>query len=254
MSIVLAVLAALGGAVLFLLRVILILLIVVLAIALLALLCPFCADLAWEGDPEGETCGRLKVRIGALGFTLPIYEYPAPPPEEPAEGPEPGWAGRFWGKIKAKLAARREARRLKREAKREARRPASAPPRQKARLTLHVLCTLLRGAGRLTRAVFAALRVTRIRIFWPVGGEEPAQAAWAYGAANGWLYPSLGFLNRFVYLDFEELRLVPCLEPDAALPPARVSFRVSARALFVFLAAVGILIEFYREKVLDVFL
>ncbi len=47
---------------------------------------------------------------------------------------------------------------------------------------------------------------------------------------------------------------MPCVEADAPVPAGRVSFRVSARALFVFIAAVRVLIEFYREKVLDVFL
>ena len=96
--------------------------------------------------------------------------------------------------------------------------------------------------------------MTRIRLFWPVTGPEPAEAARAYGKANAWLYPVLGALSHFVYLDFDELRLVPCIDPDAPVPAARVSFRVSARALFIVIAVVRVLIQFYREKVLDVFL
>ena len=104
-------------------------------------------------------------------------------------------------------------------------------------------------------AVFDALRITRIRVVWPVGeGMEPDQAARAYGSAHAWLYSALGVLNRFIYLDFRELRLVPCIQPDTPAPAAQVSFRVSARALFVFIAAVQVLMAFHREKVLDVFL
>ena len=65
---------------------------------------------------------------------------------------------------------------------------------------------------------------------------------------------SVSYLENGRYLDFEELRLTPWLDPDAPAPAARVSFRVSARALFVLIAAVQVLIRFYREKVLDVFL
>lgn len=251
MSAVLAVLGFVGAAVLFVLRAAGILLAVVLVLALLALLCPFCADFEWEGDPDGEDAGTLRVKIGALGLTFPVWQYPAPP--EPEGGmPEPGWMGRTWAKLKGKWAAWR-----RRRAAQKPPRPQKAParPRQKARLTLHILCTILRGAGRLTRAVFDALRVTKIRLVWPVGaGAEPDEAARAYGQAHAWLYGMIGVLNRFIYLDFEQLRLVPCIQPDAPVPPARVSFRVSARVLFVFIAAVRVLIEFYREKVLDVFL
>lgn len=254
MSAVLAVLGFAGAALLFVLRAVGILLAVVLVLALLALLCPFCADFEWEGDPDGDDPGTVRVKIGALGLTFPIWQYPAPPEPEPPAGKasKPGWMGRAWAKLKGKWAAWRQKRAAQKPPK-----PKKAParPRQKARLTLHILCTILRGAGRLTRAVFDALRVTKIHLVWPVGaGAEPDEAARAYGSAHAWLYGAIGGLNRFIYLDFEELRLVPCIQPDAPVPPAKVSFRVSARALFIFIAAVRVLVEFYREKVLDVFL
>ena len=249
-----SVLALLGAVLLFVVRAVLILLGVVLVLALLALLCPFCADLAWEGDPDGEDAGTLQVKIGALGLTFPVYRYPPPPPppEPAAEPAKPGFFRRVWTKLKEKWTAWRQRRAARRPPKKK---PAPAKPRQKARFTLDTLCSLLRGGKKLTRAVFNALRVTKIHVFWPVGaGAEPDEAARAFGAAHAWLYAALGVLNRFVYLDFEELRLVPCIQPDAPAPAARVSFRVSARALFVFIAAVQVLIAFYREKVLDVFL
>ena len=65
-----SILGAVAAAVLFVLRAVLILLGVVLALALLGLVIPFCADVAWEGDPEGETDGTLEVRAGALGLHL----------------------------------------------------------------------------------------------------------------------------------------------------------------------------------------
>lgn len=223
----------------------LILLGVVLALALLALLVPLHADIAWEGEEDGP--GRLQVWAGALGLRIPVFTWPAPPPPPPGQEKKPG----LWGRLKARWAARRAARRAKKAAARAAR-PAAPRPREKARLTLETLCAMLRGAGMLTRAVFGALRVTRIRLFWPVGGDEPAEAAVAYGKTNAWLYPLLGALSHFLYLDFEELRVVPCIDPEQPVPPARASCRVSARALFIVIAAVRVLALFYKEKVLDV--
>ena len=73
----LALLAALGAA---------------LLLALIALLIPFCADVAWEGEAgDPDAPGRLRVRAGACGITLPVWEYPkpAPPPGAPSPPPQP---------------------------------------------------------------------------------------------------------------------------------------------------------------------
>ena len=113
---------------------------------------------------------------------------------------------------------------------------------------------MLRGAGRLTRAIFGALRFTKIRICLGVRGEDPAQAAHTYGKLNAWLYTSLGVLDRFLFLDFEELRLLPDFGSAEPTVEDRVSFRVSARLFFIVCAAVRVLYEFWREKVLDVFI
>ena len=154
-----------------------------LALALIALLIPFRADVSWEGEAEGAGPGRLTVRAGVPGLTFPVFAYPKPAPPPPgAEGERPGLFARARAKLKAKFAAWRRERRARRAAKAAARRPRpAAKPKQKAKLTLQTLCSLLRGAGRLTRAVFGALRVTHIRVFWPVGGGEPDEAARAYG-------------------------------------------------------------------------
>ena len=113
---------------------------------------------------------------------------------------------------------------------------------------------MLRGAGRLTRAIFGALRFTKIRICLGVRGEDPAQAARTYGKLNAWLYTSLGVLDHFIFLDFEELRLLPDFGSAEPTVEDRVSFRVSARLFFIVCAAVRVLYEFWREKVLDVFI
>ena len=203
------VLMALGWLLLTLLKIAGVLLLILLVLLALVLLCPLCADVCWEG-------GVLTVRAGALGLTLPVFQWPAP--EKPAGSEEPKG---FWGKLKAKLRARREERKRKKAAAKEAKRPKKeTAPRRKAKLTLNILVTILRGAGRLTKAVFGSLRVTKIR----------------------------------VCLDFDELRILPDFGSAEPTVADRVSFHLSARLLFIVAAALRVLYEFWREKVLDVFL
>ena len=157
----------------------------------------------------------LTVKAGTLGITFPVFQYPKPEPTE-------------------------ESKRKKKP--------------KKAKLTLNILCTILRGAGTLIRAVFGALRITHIRVCLGVRGEDPAAAARNYGKLQAWLYPVLGVLDRFIYLQFDELRIVPDFGSAEPTVEDRVSLRISARALFIVVAAVRVLAEFWREKVLDVFL
>ena len=217
MSVVLSILGVVGGVLLFLLKCIGILLLVVLALAVLLMLCPFCADVLWENE-------TLTVKAGALGITFPVFRYPAP--EKPKK------------EKKKKSKKKPEA---------ESKPKPEATPRKKAKLTLNIVCTILRGAGKLTKAVFGALRITKINICLGVRGEDPAEAARAYGSA-------LGLLDRFLYLDFEQLRLVPDLGPDQPTVEDRVSFRVTAQAYAIVFTALRVLYEFWHEKVLDLFL
>ena len=243
-----AFLAALGAVLLFVLKAVGILLLVVLVLVVLLLLCPFCADLCWEH-------GVLTVRAGALGITFPVFQYPKPEPPPAPENPEPP---KGFGKVKAKFAAWR-AERKRKKAEEKARKKAVAAdkparPRKKAKITLEIICTMLRGAGRLMKAVFGALRITKIQVRLGVRGEDPAAAARNYGKLQAWLYPVLGVLDRFIYLQFDELRIVPDFGSAEPTVEDRVSLRISARALFIVVAAVRVLAEFWREKVLDVFL
>ena len=189
--------------------------ILLLVILILAVVLLFCPFCA---DVQWEN-DVLTIRAGALGLNLPVFQYPAP--EKPKADKKPR---------------------------------AETPPRKKARLTLNILCTILRGAGRLTRAIIGSLRITKIDVVLGVRGEDPAETARSYGRLNAWLYPALGFLDRFVYLDFEQLRLLPDFGSAQPAVQDRVSFRVSAQAYAIVFTAVRVLYEFWREKVLDVFL
>ena len=247
-----AFLAALGAVLLFILRVIGILLLVVLILLVLLLLCPFCADLCWEH-------GVLTVKAGALGITFPVFQYPKPEPPPAPENPEPP---RGFGKVKAKFAAWR-AERKRKKAEEKARKKAAAAaakankpaqPRKKAKITLDVICTMLRGVGTLLRAVFGALRFTRISVCLGVRGDDPAAAARNYGKLQAWLYPTLGVLDHFFFLEFDQLRVLPDFGSAQPTVQDKVSFRVSAQALFIVIAAVRVLYEFWRKKVLDIFI
>ena len=204
-------------------RTILTLLLVVLVLGLLLMFCPFCADVQWAE-------GIFQVKAGALGITFPVFRYPAP------EKPEK--------KKKEKKKKASGAQKSKKE----------APPRQKAKLTLQTVCTILKGAGKLTRAIIGSLRFTRIDVVLGVRGEDPAEAARSYGRMNAWLYPTLGFLDRFLYLDFEQLRLLPDFGSAEPTVKDHVSFRVTARAYAIVFTLLRVLYAFWREKVLDVFL
>ena len=162
------VLSAVGACLLFVLKAVGILLLILLALAALLLLCPFCADVCWEND-------TLTVKAGALGITFPVFQYPKP--EAPAQPEE---SKGFTGRLKAKFRAWR-AERKRKKAEKKAAQPAKPkaekPPRQKAKITLDVICTMLRGVGTLLRAVFGALRFTRISVCLGVRGDDPAAAA-----------------------------------------------------------------------------
>lgn len=222
MSVLWSVLAGISTVLLFLLKGVGILLLVVLVLGLLLMFCPFCADVQWAE-------GIFQVKAGALGITFPVFRYPAP------EKPE----------------KKKKIKRRKRPAHRSPK-GSPAPPEGEADPAdrLHHL----KGAGKLTRAIIGSLRFTRIDVVLGVRGEDPAEAARCYGRLNAWLYPTLGFLDRFLYLDFEQLRLLPDFGSAEPTVKDQVSFRVTARAYAIVFTLLRVLYAFWREKVLDVFL
>ena len=241
--------AAIGAVLLFVLKIIGILLLIVLLLAVLLLLCPFCADLCWEH-------GVLTVKAGALGITFPVFQYPKPEPPPAPENPAPpkGLKAKFaaWRAERKRKKAEEKARKKAAAEAEKAKKPAS--PRKKGKITLEIICTMLRGAGTMTKAVFGALRITKIQVRLGVRGTDPADAARSYGKLQAWLYPLLGVLDHFIWLQFDELRILPDFGSEEPTVEDRVSCRVSAQALFIVIAAVRVLYEFWRKKVLDIFL
>lgn len=239
------VLSAVGACLLFILKVVGILLLIILVLAALLLLCPFCADVCWQND-------TLTVKAGALGITFPVFQYPKPEP--PAQPEEPkGFTGRLKAKFRAWRAERKH-KKAEKKAAQPAKPKAEKPPRKKAKITLDVICTMLRGAGTLLRAVFGAIRFTKISVCLGVRGDDPAAAARNYGKLQAWLYPTLGVLDHCFFLEFDQLCVLPDFGSAQPTVQDRVSFRVSAQALFIVIAAVRVLYEFWRKKVLDIFI
>ena len=241
--------AAIGAVLLFVLKIIGILLLIVLLLAVLLLLCPFCANLCWEH-------GVLTVKAGALGITFPVFQHPKPEPPPAPENPAPpkGLKAKFaaWRAERKRKKAEEKARKKAAAEAEKAKKPAS--PRKKGKITLEIICTMLRGAGTMTKAVFGALRITKIQVRLGVRGTDPADAARSYGKLQAWLYPLLGVLDHFIWLQFDELRILPDFGSEEPTVEDRVSCRVSAQALFIVIAAVRVLYEFWRKKVLDIFL
>lgn len=235
------VLSAVGACLLFILKAVGILLLIILVLAALLLLCPFCADVCWQND-------TLIVKAGALGITFPVFQYPKPEPSAQPEEPKG-----FTGRLKAKFRAWRAERKHKKAAQ-PAKPKAEKPPRKKAKITLDVICTMLRGVGTLLRAVFGAIRFTKISVCLGVRCDDPAAAARNYGKLQAWLYPTLGVLDHFFFLEFDQLRVLPDFGSAQPTVQDKVSFRVSAQALFIVITAVRVLYEFWCKKVLDIFI
>lgn len=259
-----AIFSVLGAILSFLLKTILVILLVVLVLVAFMLLCPFCADVTWQG-------GVLGLRVGAFGLTFPVLPRPEKPKQEPPQQPpRPARKPGLLGKLKAKLREALALQRRKSEARKAARKAALAARRQKEHakprknklsaqekfeIALDVLCALLQGAGRIIAAVFGALRFTHIRVRFSVRGADKSDTTVKYGKMNAWLYGSLGFLDRFFFLGIDQLQLVPDFsEEGTGSEEDVIAFRVSAQLLFIVIAAVCMVIELLRRKVLDLFL
>lgn len=219
-----AALALAGHILLWLLAVLLVL----LAIALLA---PVSVWLTYEK-------GEFSLKAGMLFVKIPLL------PRRPLTEEQK--------KRREKKAARKAARRAAKAQKPEE--PAKKrPPKEKAKLTLDAVCKLVGAAGRLLRAVLGALRIRHIRIRFAVSGSDAAATAIQYGQVNAWLHTSLAFLNRVLWLEFDEMRV----EPDftgGLEGSEHFSCQISARLIIMVIAGAAFVYTLFKEKLLDLFL
>lgn len=219
--------AAAGAALLLVLKAAGVLLLVLLALVLILLLVPVTALIRFAE-------GRFSLRAGLLGLSIPILTDNAPAP----------WL--------QKLLDRPQKPKRKKSAA-----PPEKPavqkqkgPGEKLRLTVDELCTLAGGAGHFLRAVLGALRITQIRLYLPVHGEDAAQTAIRYGKMQAWLHGALGVLNNVFRLEFQECRLDPDYTGKLA-GSEYFSCKISARLIIIGIAAMRLLWLLLEEDILD---
>lgn len=217
-----------------------ILLLVVLAVLVLALVIPVSVWLAYDGD-------AFTVRAGTLGLQYPVFPPKKTKPKNPKR-PQ-----------KAKPAQAAQAAQTpppKPPQGDPARDGQPAPPQDKKLLlglSFQQLVTAVKGLGKLGRRVAAGLRITHIRLYLPITGEDAADTAMRYGNCQAWLGAGLGVLNRAVWLDFDEYRLEADFLAKEGKKP-RFSCQISARLLIMVIAAAGYLRLLWRAKILEALL
>ncbi len=113
---------------------------------------------------------------------------------------------------------------------------------------------MLRGVGTLLRAVFGAIRFTKTRSALACAARTPLQLPAITASCRHGCTRPLACWTTFPLLQFDELRILPDFGSGQPTVQDRVSCRVSAQALFIVIAAVRVLYEFWRKKVLDIFL
>ena len=85
-------------------------------------------------------------------------------------------------------------------------------------------------------------------------GTTPPQLPAATASCKRGCTRPLRVLDHFFFLEFDQLRVLPDFGSAQPTVQDKVSFRVSAQALFIVIAAVRVLYEFWRKKVLDIFI
>ena len=182
--------------------------------------------------------GVFSVWVGMLGIRFKVW------PQKPLTEEE---------------KRRREQKKAKKKAAKEAKKTSDEAPetaekkKSKAKITLDVVCQMAAAAGRLLRGVFGALRVKNIHVRMPISGKDAADTAVQYGKVQAYLGTTLGFLNRFFWLDFKEMHL----EPDftgALKGTEHFSCQVTARLIVMVVSAAAFVYPLFKEKLIDVFI
>ena len=233
-----------------------ILLLVVLALLVLALVIPVSAWLAYDGD-------NFTVRVGALGLQYPVFPPRETKPKDPKKSKKAKPARKQAGKKPAaqptKTAqAAQAAQKVTPEPPQgdTAKDGEQAPPQDKKLLlglSFQQLVTAVKGLGKFGQRVVAGLRITHIRLYLPITGEDAADTAMRYGKCQAWLGAGMGVLNRAVWLDFDEYRLEADFLAKEGKKP-HFSCQISARLLIMVIAAARYLWLLWRAKILEALL
>ncbi len=120
-------------------------------------------------------------------------------------------------------------------------------------LTFNQLITAVRGVGTLGKAILCGIKVRHIRIYLPVSGNDSADTAIRYGRMQAWLHTGLGFLNRAMWLEFDECYLDADFMQEKQ-KKERFSCQISAQLLIMVIAVVRFVWLLWKANILDTLL
>ncbi|MFR9066844.1 MAG: hypothetical protein ACLVJH_07850 [Faecalibacterium prausnitzii] len=172
------------------------------------LLCPFCADVCWA-ERHAYRKGRC------TGHHLAGVPVPEAGTSRRSRRSRKG----FTGRLKAKFRAWRAERKRKKAEKGCAAAAAKLKAARRAKGKDHAGYALHHAAGRGYADAGGVRRAAHhkdLRSALACAGDDPAAAARSYGKLQAWLYPTLGVLDRFLFLEFDELRILPDFGSAAA--------------------------------------
>ncbi len=195
------------------------LLLVVLVLLCIVLFVPTFVDIVYQEDEITVVAGILCVRVHLyprVYFLWDIYANET-------------------GDERATRLAKKEEKRLAKQAKKDAKKLGQDEKKalkKGVKITLETIITLLQTAGMVMRIIFGALKITNIRLRLPVQEGDAAKTATQYGKTNAWVYGTLAALNNFLYLDFDEVQIIPVFAENFA-KDAYFSCKVSARLFII---------------------
>ena len=182
-----------------------------------------------------------------------MFQYPKPEPPPAPENPEPP---RGFGKVKAKFAAWRAERKRKKAEEKARKKAAAAAAKEQARPApqkgkdhagdpLHHA----QGCGQVDQSsVRSPAHHKNTGAPWRARGGPRRRGPRATASCRRGCTRCWASWTAFLWLQFDELRILPDFGSGQPTVEDRVSCRVSAQALFIVLAALRVLYEFWRKK------
>lgn len=117
-------------------------------------------------------------------------------------------------------------------------------------LTFNQLVTAVRGVGALGKAILCGIKVRHIRVYLPVEGADAADTAIQYGHKQAWLHAGLGFLNRAMWLEFDECYLDADFLQEKQ-KKERFSCQISAQLIIMVIAVARFIWLLWKANILD---
>lgn len=121
------------------------------------------------------------------------------------------------------------------------------------KLTFQQVVTAVRGVGAFGKAILCGIKVRHIHIYLPIIGDDAADTAIRYGKMQAWLYTGLGFLNRAMWLEFDECYLDADFMQEKQ-KKERFSCQISAQLIIMVIAVVRFIWLLWKANILDVLL